>query len=135
MTEFPHVYRVYTRTQLLAGKYGSDLVSTRIANGFYPGRSGDVITVLEPYWIFGAKDTTHGAPFGYDTHLPLIFAGAGIKRGVYDQTVAINDIAPTLATILGIETPSGSTGRVLTEMLEAAAIVNVPASVPAAAKK
>jgi len=135
LADQPHVYRVYTRTQLLTGRYGSDLVSTRIANGFYPGRSGDVITVLEPYWIFGAKDTTHGAPFGYDTHLPLIFAGTGIKRGVYDQTVAINDIAPTLATILGIETPSGSTGRVLTEMLEGAVTVTVPAAAPAAAKK
>lgn len=121
LTEQPHVFRVYTRTQLLKGQYGSDLVGTRVANGFYPGRSGDIITLLEPYYIYGAKDASHGTPFGYDTHLPLIFAGTGIKRGVYDQTVAINDIAPTLATILGIETPSGSTGRVLTEMLEAAA--------------
>jgi hypothetical protein len=135
LTEQPHVYRVYTRTQLLSGRYGSDLVGTRIANGFFPSRSSDVITVLEPYWIYGAKDASHGTPFGYDTHLPLIFAGTGIQRGVYDQTVAINDIAPTLATILGIETPSGSSGRVLTEMLEAAAIVTVPAPAPVAAKK
>jgi arylsulfatase A-like enzyme len=135
LAEQPHVYRVYTRTQLLAGRYGSDLVSTRVANGFNPGRSGEVITILEPYWVYGAKEASHGTPFGYDAHLPLVFAGAGVKRGVYDRTVAINDIAPTLATILGIETPSGSTGRVLTEMLEAAAIVTVPAPVPAAAKK
>jgi predicted AlkP superfamily pyrophosphatase or phosphodiesterase len=135
LSEQPHVYRVYTGTRLLAGLYGSDPVGTRVANGFYPGRSGDVIAVLEPYWIYGAKDASHGAPFGYDTHLPLIFAGAGVKRGAYDRTVAINDIAPTLATILGIETPSGSTGRVLTEMLEAAATMTVAAPVPAAAKK
>ena len=135
LAEQPHVYRVYTRTQLLAGRYGSDFVSTRVANGFNPSRAGDVITIVEPYWIYGTKDASHGTPFGYDTHLPLIFAGAGVKRGVYDQTVAINDIAPTLATILGIETPSGSTGRVLTEMLDSAAIVAVPAPIPAAAKK
>jgi predicted AlkP superfamily pyrophosphatase or phosphodiesterase len=135
LSEQPHVYRVYTRTQLLAGRYGNDLVGASVANGFYPSRAGDVITILDPYWIYGAKDASHGTPFGYDTHLPLIFAGAGVKRGVYDGTVAMNDIAPTLATILGIETPSGSTGRVLTEMLEAAAIVTVPAPAPAAAKK
>ena len=135
LADLPHVYRVYTRTHLLTGQYGSDLVSTRIANSFYPSRSGDVITVLEPYWTYDVKTTSHGTPFSYDTHLPLIFAGAGIKRGVYDQTVAINDIAPTLATILGIETPSGSTGRVLTEMLGGAVTVTVPAPVPAAAKK
>lgn len=135
LAEQPHIYRVYTRTQLLAGRYGNDLVGASVANGFYPSRAADVITILEPYWIYGAKDASHGTPFGYDTHVPLIFAGAGVKRGVYDRTVAINDIAPTLATILGIETPGGSTGGVLTEMLEAAAIVTVPAPAPAAARK
>jgi hypothetical protein len=31
--------------------------------------------------------------------------------------VMVNDIAPTLATMLDVETPSGSIGRVLDEML------------------
>jgi hypothetical protein len=30
----------------------------------------------------------------------------------------VNDIAPTLAAILEVETPSGSTGRVLSEMFK-----------------
>ena len=49
--------------------------------------------------------------------MPVIFLGAGIRAGQYHAAIAVNDIAPTLATMLEIETPSGSVGRVLTEML------------------
>jgi arylsulfatase A-like enzyme len=48
--------------------------------------------------------------------VPLIFYGAGVPAGVHYGHVAINDIAPTLAAILGVETPSGSSGRILTEV-------------------
>jgi hypothetical protein len=60
--------------------------------------------------------TTHGTPFGYDAHVPVIFMGDGIKAGRYNGVVAVNDIAPTVATILEVEIPSGSVGRVLTEL-------------------
>ncbi len=118
-----HVARVYTRAQLETGRLPMDAASRRVANGFHVRRSGDVITVLEPYWIFLQKGTTHGSPYSYDTHLPLIFMGPGIRPGRYHRMVAINDIAPTLATLLEVETPSGSVGRVLEEIL-------APASVP-----
>jgi len=81
-------------------------------------RSGSVLFILEPYWMFGATATTHGTPFDYDTHVPMLFLGPAIKAGRYNANVAPNDIAPTLATLLDIETPSGSVGRVLTEMLK-----------------
>ena len=60
---------------------------------------------------------THASPFSYDVHVPVIFMGPGIKPGRYNTQIAVNDIAPTLATMLDIETPSGSVGRVLTEIL------------------
>jgi arylsulfatase A-like enzyme len=82
-------------------------------------RGADLVIILEPYWLYGAKGsgTTHGTPYNYDTHVPVIFMGARIKPGKYNQRVAPNDIAPTLATMLEVETPSGSSGRVLDEML------------------
>ncbi len=85
-------------------------------NGFYPQRGADVEILLEPYWIFTQTGATHGTSFDYDTHVPVIFMGAGIKPGRYDNSIVVNDVAPTLATILDVETPSGSVGRVLTEM-------------------
>jgi hypothetical protein len=124
LRNLPHVFRVYTRSQLLNGAILEDAVGVRVRNGFNAARSGDVIVILDPYWIpgnlgraEGRSGTTHSAPFNYDTHVPVVFLGPQVRPGRYDITVAPNDIAPTLATMLEIETPSGSVGRVLPEML------------------
>jgi hypothetical protein len=111
-----HIFRVYTRDQLMAGAVPNDLVSQRVINGFNQRRSADISFIPEPYWILTSSVTTHGTPFDYDSHVPVIFMGAGIKAGRYDENVTVNDIAPTLATILEVETPSGSVGRVLNEI-------------------
>ncbi len=113
----PHVFRVYTREQLLNG-VPEDPVGRRVLNGFYPRRSGDLEVLLEPYWLFSASasGTSHGTTFSYDTHIPLIFMGTGIRPGQYTESIALNDVAPTLAVILAVEPPSGSSGRVLSEI-------------------
>lgn len=121
ISTIPHVARVYTRDQLSNGAMPDDPVARRISNGFYAPRSADVEVILEPYWVFTQTGATHGTAFGYDTHVPVIFMGAGIQPGRYDGSIYVNDIAPTLATILDVETPSGSVGRVLTEMFQSAA--------------
>jgi arylsulfatase A-like enzyme len=66
--------------------------------------------------MMGSSGATHSSPYAYDRHVPILFMGPGIKAGRYDETIAPNDIAPTLATLLDIQTPSGSSGRVLIEM-------------------
>ena len=112
----PHVFRVYTREELMSGVAMEEQVARRVLNGFYVQRSADVYVLLEPYWLFGNSGTTHGSTFSYDAHVPVIFMGPGIRPGRYYTTIAPNDIAPTLAAILNVETPSGSIGRVLSEM-------------------
>ncbi len=115
----PEVWRAYTRAQLLEGRVPPDPWSRRVLLSFNRDHSGDVEVLLEPYWLKAGDDrTTHGTPYGYDTHIPLILMGPGIRAGRYDATVALNDLAPTLATLLGVQTPSGSSGRALAEVLE-----------------
>jgi predicted AlkP superfamily pyrophosphatase or phosphodiesterase len=114
----PHVFRVYTREQLTKGAIQNDQVGRRVTNGFFERRSADVFLLLDPYWMFGVRGTTHGTPYSYDAHVPVIFMGPGIKAGRFDESIAVNDVAPTLATLLGIETPSGSVGRTLAEIFE-----------------
>lgn len=111
-----HVFRVYTREMLLDGAVDLE-VGRRVMNGFYAPRCPDMYVLLEPYWLYGSKGTTHSTTFSYDAHVPVIFLGPGIKQGPFDQTISVNDIAPTLATYLSIETPSGSVGRCLAEIL------------------
>jgi predicted AlkP superfamily pyrophosphatase or phosphodiesterase len=113
-----HIARVYTRHEVETGQVQRDDIGRAISLGFYGPRSGDLFILQEPYYLFEAKGTSHGTPYDYDTHVPVIFLGPHIKARVYPQRIAVNDIAPTLAAILQIEQPSGSTGRVLSEMLE-----------------
>jgi hypothetical protein len=113
----PHVFRVYRGDLMASGVAMEDQVGRRVLNGFYAPRSPDLYVLFEPYWLFGAKGTTHGTTFSYDAHVPVIFMGPGIKPGRFNQQISVNDVAPTLATYLDIETPSGSVGRCLAEIL------------------
>ena len=111
-----HIARVYTRSQLLSGEVPQDDIGRAEILGFYGPRSGDVFILPEPYYSFEASGTSHGTPYAYDTHVPLIFFGTGIRHVTSTRRVAVNDIAPTLAALLGIAEPSGSIGTVLSEV-------------------
>lgn len=111
-----HVARVYDRRQLSNGVAG-DVIAQAEMNGFFPRRSGDLMIVFDSGYLPGKSGTTHFSPYAYDRHVPVLFLGPGIKAGRYDEQIRPNDIAPTLATMLDVQTPSGSTGRVLNEMI------------------
>lgn len=84
------------------------------ANGYHPSRSGDVSFIPKPgYFIGGNTGTTHGSPFQYDTHIPLLWYGWGIKKGSSNKMVYMTDIAPTVAALLRIQAPNGNVGNVL----------------------
>ncbi|KLT65770.1 alkaline phosphatase PafA [Pedobacter sp. BMA] len=88
-----------------------------ITNGYYPRRSGDIYYVLEPNWFNGSSTgTTHGNWNPYDSHIPLVFMGWGIKPGATNTMHYMTDIAPTLAALLHIQTPNGTVGEPITEI-------------------
>jgi hypothetical protein len=116
--ELPHIYRVYTRSQLRSGSLLDDFVDRRVRAGFNSERGSDLYIVSEPYWLFEQSGTSHGTPYNYDAHVPLIFMGPGIRAKHISGNVAVNDGAPTLATMLEVEIPSGAAGRVLSEIFE-----------------
>lgn len=113
----PHIARVMTRSELEQGQVQEDNIGRAFTLGFFGPRSGDVFILQDPYYLFEATGTSHGTPYGYDNHVPVIFLGPQIKGGHYLEHIIVNDIAPTLAAILGTDTPTGSCGRVLTEIL------------------
>jgi hypothetical protein len=119
------IARAIPRDDLLRGFEHADRTGQAPALGFYGPRSGDVILLPEPFWMFGGKSlgcypgvATHLTPYSYDAHVPLIVMGKGIKAGTYYGPVVINDVAPTLAAILEVEAPSGSSGRILNNIFE-----------------
>jgi predicted AlkP superfamily pyrophosphatase or phosphodiesterase len=116
----PGVARAFSRTQLLRGATSiTDPIERRVLHGFSPARSGDVVVVAEPYKYLGDTITaTHGSAYSYDTHVPTIIMGTGVKPGQYFEAATPADIAPTLSALLRITPPSNATGRVLTEALK-----------------
>ncbi|MGQ0827363.1 MAG: alkaline phosphatase PafA [Bacteroidota bacterium] len=80
--------------------------------GFNAKRSGDVLVNYLPAYVdYSPTGTTHGSPYSYDTHVPLIFYGWNIKPGSSAEEVNITDIAPTLSIMLNIPFPNGCTGK------------------------
>jgi hypothetical protein len=89
-------------------------------NGYFPRRSGQVQVMMEPHWIesFSTTGTTHGAWNPYDSHIPLLWYGWGIKPGKTNRETYMTDIAATLAALLRIQMPSGSIGKPITEIMK-----------------
>jgi len=88
-----------------------------ITNGYNARRSGDIYYVLQPNWFNGSSTgTTHGNWNPYDSHIPLVFMGWGIKSGASNKTHYMTDIAPTLAALLHIQMPNGNVGEPITEI-------------------
>ena len=113
-----HIARVYTAHDLATGAVQQDAISRAFTLSFFGPRSGDLFLLQDPYYLFDASGTSHGVPYNYDNHVPVLFMGPGVKPGTYREKIAVNDIAPTLAALLGTTEPSGSIGRVLSEMLQ-----------------
>ena len=111
------VKKVYTEEEILAST-GNDYYLNFINNGYDVSQNGDMVVLDKPGYIeYGATGTSHGTPYAYDTHAPLLFYGWKIKPGESFDKKEITQIAPTLALKLKIEMPNGTKSKVLTEVL------------------
>ncbi|HYW74845.1 MAG TPA: alkaline phosphatase family protein [Pyrinomonadaceae bacterium] len=113
------IARCYTRTQIQQSPApDSDFIGRRVQHGFYSSRSGDLVLITSPFYLEGSETATHGTPYSYDTHVPLVLMGPGIVPGRYLQSANPMDIAPTLAALLKVQPPSNSAGRILLEGIQ-----------------
>ncbi|HEX8028393.1 MAG TPA: alkaline phosphatase family protein [Vicinamibacterales bacterium] len=108
----PGVWRVYRKEELSA----TDPLTRAPAFSHYEGRSGDIKMLSRAYWITSTSTTTHGTGHRYDTRVPMMLFGYGIKKGEYLDQAAPIDLAPTLAYLTGVTLPDAM-GRLLREAL------------------
>jgi len=114
----PGIAACFTRSQIVSGQTPATRLAESVVHGFHPERNGNLVIVTEPFYLVGGSSgTSHGTPYSYDTHVPLLLLGPGIRPGWYGQASSPADIAPTLATLLRLNPPSNRTGRVLVEAL------------------
>jgi hypothetical protein len=109
----------YTRYQLERGDAPNTEIGLKYLHSYSPLGGWYVLGVPPPYTIGFVGGTDHSTPYTYDTHVPLAFYGLPFQAGTYRTHAEPVDLAPTLASLLGINAPTHSVGRVLTEALAA----------------
>ncbi|MFI1771808.1 alkaline phosphatase PafA [Thalassobellus citreus] len=115
---YNNIDKAYTATSMSSTSFNTG-IEALLQNGFNQKRSGDVIFVYDPAFIsYSRTGSTHGSGLNYDTHVPLLFFGKGIKHGETFKKTKITDIAPTISAYLGISFPNGTTGEPLEFVLE-----------------
>jgi predicted AlkP superfamily pyrophosphatase or phosphodiesterase len=115
--KYPFVSNAYTATTMQSTHFKNGLPML-LQNGYNQKLSGDVLFSLQPgVIVYGPKGTTHGSGYSYDTHVPLLFYGNGIKNGVSYESTNVTDIAPTISALLGISFPSGANGTVIERVI------------------
>ncbi len=122
LSKFPGLSLAVSSSALRNGNLPDTDLYRAVTRNFHPKRSGDVFLVFEPNWFINDFDglivaSTHGSPWNYDTHVPIVFAGAGMTPMNVDRKVHTVDIAPTLAAYFGTKNPSGSVGEPLAEVM------------------
>jgi hypothetical protein len=132
----PTLAHIYTRVQLAKGEYPVSEFGNLLAHSYASTGGWYVMAILEAFQMDGTDPThtTHYSPYSYDRHVPLAFYGAPFAHGTYRTRVAPVDMAATLASLLGINQPSSSVGRVLTLALHTPVYPSSDAKQPVRAK-
>jgi hypothetical protein len=113
------IEKAFSRTELQEHAKPGELLREQVRKSYCPSRSGDVAVILKPYHLLGTKyptGTTHGSPHAYDTHVPLMFYGPGIRPGVHEERVTPQALAVVLAGALGVRAPDAAEAAVPTSL-------------------
>jgi hypothetical protein len=107
----------YTRSQLAQGAVPATETGEYYLHSYSPHGGWFALGVPVPFTVGVTSGTDHASPYSYDTHVPLAFYGLAFQPGTYRTRAEPVDLAPTLASLLGINAPTHAIGRVLTEAL------------------
>ncbi|WP_435413053.1 alkaline phosphatase PafA [Psychroserpens mesophilus] len=111
------ISNVYITSEINLFPESSGYQEMMLYNGHHQKRSGDILFTFTPEVFkdtnWNRTGTDHHSGFNYDTHVPLLFFGKGIKQGQTLQRTYITDIAPTISALLGISFPNASIGEPL----------------------
>jgi predicted AlkP superfamily pyrophosphatase or phosphodiesterase len=123
LRKLPGIAYAVSSYDLRAGAVVDTPVTAAILANYNEDRSGDIYVVFNPQWFVGEFDGmavsgSHGQPWFYDSHVPVIWMGPGVKPGRVGRRAETVDVAPTISAYLGVKYPSGTRGRVMTEIID-----------------
>jgi predicted AlkP superfamily pyrophosphatase or phosphodiesterase len=118
----PGIAWALPRTDLLSGRIPDSPLLRSVRMSVHPQRTGHIVVIQKPHWHLYEDayrySAMHGSPYAYDTRIPLGFEGLGLPARRVHRPVELWDIAPTIASLLGIAPPSGSSGAVIAEIAD-----------------
>ena len=115
---FDGIYKAVSAKTMQTTNF-TDGILRALQKGYNQKLSGDILLVPYPATLASKRTgTSHGSGYFYDTHVPILFYGNGIKKGSSAKRYEIIDIAPTMANLLDIEAPNASTGKVIEDVLD-----------------
>ena len=114
----PGISRVDRFQDLLRGDTINEPIARRWVHQFPAQGNVELVITQTPFSIFGTIVATHGSPYDYDTHVPIMFYGPWFRPGKYSEFVRTVDIAPTLAAIAGVKPSERVDGVVLRRALK-----------------
>ncbi|MBE4748888.1 alkaline phosphatase family protein [Corallococcus sp. ZKHCc1 1396] len=90
-----------------------------LRRGYYPERSGDVLFMAKPFQVVTdyPRGTNHAVPYSYESQVPVVFSGRGVKPGTYFQEIDPVDVAPTVSALLEMGMPASAEGKPRAEAL------------------
>lgn len=113
----PGIHYAYDNEKIMEAQLPSE-VKEKFMNGLHPKLGGDIQVILKSgYYPWEGTGATHGAWYPYDSHIPFVLMGWGIKQGVLYRNVNMSDIAPTICSLLRIQMPSGNVGNAVGEAI------------------
>lgn len=120
LTAIPGVLRADLFTDMAQANLTKDTIARRWLHMFTAGGAARLAVTLTPfsYWL-STNYATHGSPNDPDAQVPIIFWGAGVRRGAFKTTVRVVDMAPTIAAILGITPTEALDGVILKQVVRA----------------
>jgi hypothetical protein len=115
LAPLPYMAEVYTREELLATDTTGESTRTLMRRSYRGANDRDVVFAFKPYFMSKTGGgTSHGLPYDYDMHVPQLYFGVGVPKGVTrKENVGVDDIAPTLSGLLGLPVPAQSVGKKL----------------------
>lgn len=113
MAALPYMAEVYTREELLAIDPNGTTGASMMRRSYRAKSDRDLVFVLKAFFMPGSRvvGTTHGSPYAYDTHVANLWYGAGVRPAIRGERVGVDDIAVTLAGLLGVPVPNNAPGR------------------------
>jgi arylsulfatase A-like enzyme len=128
----PGLFRTYTRLQMAQAQLPNTPFGKLIEHSYTKNGGWYVMVIPQAFQMADHESggTDHFTPYSYDRHVPLVLYGAPFAPGTYRGRVEPVDIAATFASLLGVNQPSASVGRILTQALKAVAEVTYPKELP-----